>query len=474
MRITAKALTITKDKPFAEDVLGRKSAAEAMTSLLTNTAGEHFVIGLNAAWGQGKTTFLRMLQQHLGNNDINCLLVNAWKNDFSQQAMLTLLSDFNEAIEDWKSENNPTKTPESIKKFGKSAANILKASVPALMRIGSAGIISDDVTSQVVSALAEESAKEALQQHQQARESIEEFKSNLEQIALEMGKGVESGEQRPLVVLVDEIDRCRPDFAVNYLEAIKHFFNVPNVVFIIATDREQLGHSLRTLYGAGMDVDGYLRRFVDLEFNLPKPNRKAFGYALIKKFELGERLKSFASQEEGHAGERLKELFVFLAEETDMSLRDMEKAATLITLVLLSTPNNTLLFAPLVATLIVLKIKQPALYVSYVSGEMSAQQVVDKIWCENKINSVGESQLKRIALIEVNLAVFSPTSLYQELEVKQLYANKLKQIQEKSSGQQNNQLIKIDWACRLLNGDMFWDFYGRLDTILKRIDLFSE
>ena len=115
MRITAKPLKVTAEDPFAEDILNRKAAAETIVNLLNNTAGEHYVIGLNAVWGQGKTTFLRMLQQHLNNNDIKCLLVNAWRNDFSQQPMLTLLSDFNEAIESWRRARGLSTTPESIK-----------------------------------------------------------------------------------------------------------------------------------------------------------------------------------------------------------------------------------------------------------------------------------------------------------------------------------------------------------------------
>lgn len=474
MRITAKPLTVTAENPFAEDTLNRKPAAEAIVNLLKNTAGEHYVIGLNAVWGQGKTTFLRMLQQHLNNNDINCLLVNAWKNDFSQQPMLTLLSDFNEAINSWRQASGLSKTPESIIRFGKNASNVLKAVAPAVVRISTGGIVGDETIGKLVSSLAEESTKEALEQHQKARESIDVFKENLANIAKEMGKVGEGKKPRPLVVLVDEIDRCRPDFAVNYLECIKHFFNVPNVVFIVATDREQLGHSLRTLYGAGMDVDGYLRRFVNLEFNLPTPDRKRFGYALIRKFELEEKLSSFISQEEGDAGEQLKELFVFLAEATDMSLRDMEKAATLIALVLLSTQDEKLLFAPLVAMLITLKIKKPELYASYVNGEVTGEHVIEQIWDTNKIDSVEESPLSRIALLEASLIVFSPLSLNKKREIEQKYVEKYQSLQPKQGDSASNEFIKVGWTVKYFSEQFFAIPFGELGVILQRIDLFTE
>jgi hypothetical protein len=102
----------------------------------------------------------------------------------------------------------------------------------------------------------------------------------------------EDGSERlPLVIIVDELDRCRPPFAVQLLEKIKHLFNVPAIVFVIAVDKGQLGHSIKSMYGQGMDVGGYLRRFIDLDFSLPKPDTRSFCNAQFAKFGLTEIFK---------------------------------------------------------------------------------------------------------------------------------------------------------------------------------------
>jgi predicted KAP-like P-loop ATPase len=62
---------------------------------------------------------------------------------------------------------------------------------------------------------------------------------------------------------VDELDRCRPTYAIQTLELVKHLFNVPGLIFIFALDIEQLSHSVQTVYGQNMDAQGYLCRFFD-------------------------------------------------------------------------------------------------------------------------------------------------------------------------------------------------------------------
>lgn len=92
----------------------------------------------------------------------------------------------------------------------------------------------------------------------------------------------------PLAFFIDELDRCRPDFAVALLERIKHLFNVPRVVFVLAVDRAQLNQSAKALYGLEMDPDGYLRRFIDLAYSLPPPTTDRFVETLYRRFRMDE------------------------------------------------------------------------------------------------------------------------------------------------------------------------------------------
>jgi hypothetical protein len=85
------------------------------------------------------------------------------------------------------------------------------------------------------------------------------------------------GESPKAIIFVDELDRCRPDFAINYIETIKHVFDLHGLIFILAVDRGQLNCSARTLFGSELDVDEYMRKFVHRSFSLPEPDQKALG-----------------------------------------------------------------------------------------------------------------------------------------------------------------------------------------------------
>ena len=72
----------------------------------------------------------------------------------------------------------------------------------------------------------------------------------------------QAGVQLPLFVFVDELDRCRPDYAIELLEGIKHLFGVPGVYFVVATNTVQLGESVKAVYGSGFDGVRYLKEIL--------------------------------------------------------------------------------------------------------------------------------------------------------------------------------------------------------------------
>jgi hypothetical protein len=88
--------------------------------------------------------------------------------------------------------------------------------------------------------------------------------------------------QTPLFVFVDELDRCRPSYAIKLLEEIKHVFGVENVVYVVSTNIEQLQNSVRALYGAEFDGRRYLHRLFDREYSLPSANNRQFANVAIR------------------------------------------------------------------------------------------------------------------------------------------------------------------------------------------------
>jgi hypothetical protein len=130
---------------------------------------------------------------------------------------------------------------------------------------------------------------------------------------------------KPIIFLVDELDRCRPDYAVSLLEQIKHLFSVPKIVFVLAIDKEQLGHAIRGVYGSDrLNADEYLRRFIDLEYKIPRPDTREFVSYLYDYFGFNDKFlqqgrKTFSDfRDEEQA---FVDFASILFEKTNLSLR---------------------------------------------------------------------------------------------------------------------------------------------------------
>ena len=117
----------------------------------------------------------------------------------------------------------------------------------------------------------EQSEKAFLDAYLEQRDTKDELKKRLAETSV----GVVAETKRPMVFIIDELDRCRPTFAIELLERVKHIFDVPNLVFVFGVNRDELCKSLQSVYGA-IDSDVYLRRFFDMEFTLPEVDSGEF------------------------------------------------------------------------------------------------------------------------------------------------------------------------------------------------------
>ena len=73
-----------------------------------------------------------------------------------------------------------------------------------------------------------------------------------------------------LVIFIDELDRCKPSFAIEMLERIKHYFDDKRIIFVVSLNKEQLIHTISNYYGSEFDATRYLNRFFDVSINLPE------------------------------------------------------------------------------------------------------------------------------------------------------------------------------------------------------------
>jgi len=377
VRLRAPEFEVDENEPFRGDVLGRKDFADALTALV-RSADSSFVINLDADWGQGKSTFLRMWRQHLKVNGIPSLYFDAWESDFTRDPLLSLIGELTVAIQGFGLSAGTAQQFEKVKKVG---GTLLKRAVPAIVKIGTAGILDvSDLVEETVGDVAAGFAEDQIREYTELKKSMQAFRSELQEFAEKLSGHSDAG--GPLVLIVDELDRCRPDHAIRVLETIKHLFTVPGIFFVLATDSRQLANAVRHTYGLGISAEGYLRRFFDLTLELPEPDTRQFVALQFEKFGFDDffskRTSGVLRYDKQHALHALVALF----QATNCSLRDQEKCLTLLGFAIRSTDDNHYLHPLLLCALIVLKVKNPDLYRGYCAGEKGYAEVLS-YFCES-------------------------------------------------------------------------------------------
>jgi hypothetical protein len=325
-------------KPFEHCKLGRGTQAELLADVVAKYK-EGFVLAINNKWGHGKTTFVKMWRVYLGNPDprgirkgtFRTLYFNAWENDLDNSVFIALLSELKKELKPYQSGTQFNTVLEKAQPF-------LKSVIPGVAKALATHWVGKEAVDTLVEGTAEGLANaldKELDAYQEKKNSLKTFRDALEDYV----KGVSDEEEfeeeggdgigkNPVVFIIDELDRCRPDYAVTVLEHIKHLFSVPGIVFVLSIDKEQLGHAVRGVYGsAEMDANEYLRRFIDLEYSLPEPSYKQFVDYLIGYFQF-EEIGYEPAKEKEQISFNLEDFSEFaskLLEVSEATLRQQEK-----------------------------------------------------------------------------------------------------------------------------------------------------
>ncbi|MCZ7936334.1 KAP family P-loop NTPase fold protein [Agrobacterium salinitolerans] len=244
-----------------DDLLQRKRVGERISELLERVE-DPLVMAVDGPWGSGKSFFLkRWVGAHKVENSGSATTVyfDAFANDYLDDPLIALTGAIDERLPAEKSQ-------ESWKKAKKVAVTLIRP----VLRIGAAVVTAGatEVTGPILDAAiqaggkqAEEAAEAFWRREDGRRAAMIQFRSAL-------GELTKDG--TPLVIVVDELDRCRPDYALSVLEVIKHFFAVERVHFVLGVNLEALEQIVRARYGAGVDAADYLKRFVSLSLQLPQ------------------------------------------------------------------------------------------------------------------------------------------------------------------------------------------------------------
>ncbi|KAA8727810.1 KAP family P-loop NTPase fold protein [Ewingella americana] len=221
----------------------------------------NLVININAEWGAGKTHFTRRLAQTIQEKHPT-VYVDAWKQDFSDDPLLAIFSCISEQLG-----NQSDKFISLMKKTEKKVGILLKGVAPAVVQ----GIIKKTTGIDDISEIAKSLTENMIELHKEKSAVIEDIKKDLSEWVQFIKQKDAMKKDLPIFIFIDELDRCRPSYAIDLLEIVKHIFDVKGMVFFISTDTAQLQHSIKVVYGQGFDAQHYLGRFFDRRFILAAP-----------------------------------------------------------------------------------------------------------------------------------------------------------------------------------------------------------
>jgi hypothetical protein len=226
------------------------------------------VVGLSSKYGSGKSTFFRMWKDDLEKADspVTVVSLNAWESDYIGDPLFSIVAALVGRIQ--KSGQDPNAIVSAAKDLGWLATAVggqLVAKFTGVDMIA-AGDVAEKKKAERETLLTV--PMDAFSVYQQRESAMARLKAAL-------GKFIEESEAR-ILFLVDELDRCRPDFAIAYLETIKHIFDLPGATFVLAADRHHLENSARTAFGPNLDFDEYYRKFVHREVTLPPISKAAY------------------------------------------------------------------------------------------------------------------------------------------------------------------------------------------------------
>ena len=376
IRMQSQKIDVPEENPFENDLLNRKVPAEALTSLVDAIEGP-CVLAVDAGWGTGKTTFLDMWAQHLRDEKFSVLRFNAWETDFSDDPFVAFASELIESLEIDKID---------IAGLKKITKELITYSSVAAIRHVTAGYVDLEELKKISS---NPLFGERLNAHRKAKNLVQNFKTILQKTAqassekvLELSKEAQASseeawslpeeEKHPLIVMVDELDRCRPSYAVEFLEVTKHLFSVDHIVFVLAVNRSELAHSVKAIYGSKFDAKEYLGRFFDVDFRLPQPKRDAFINALI-----GTEHKLNLTQADFLLVATMLREFL---DDPELSLRQVEQAINRFNWVFASLHNDRDQFYLDATMVVILRTVNPELYGRFIRGDASDLDVAEGIF----------------------------------------------------------------------------------------------
>lgn len=276
------------------DSIGRGEFVRQFVKML-NAIEDNCTIALEGNWGSGKTFFVKQVKMVLDAHNPNYQPVNGFLTEERRKVIKEKCSEFNAEdgstelkpqlcvyYDAWQNDNDEdpilSLVYSIVKEIGSEFSFNKKSTLDICGEL--IKLVCDKDISKLIKVLKGKNALDRIRKTKDEADKVSEF---LQSLLPEVGER--------LIVFVDELDRCKPSYAVKLLERIKHYFLDEEITFVFSVNINELQHTIKKHYGSDFDATRYLDRFFDLRATLPKFDLEKY-YANIG-FELNEKMFNY-------------------------------------------------------------------------------------------------------------------------------------------------------------------------------------
>lgn len=235
----------------AIDFLNRDYEVDQIIGIinLISKSGKGCTFSINGEWGIGKSFFLDLLEEKLS-PEYTVIRYNCWKNDYYKEPLEAILMVVAENINRLINRNH-----ENIgRQMPKNLLNFIKY-VSSAFAENKTGIKIEDAKNTIF--------KDTI--------TYDDSMSPISNILKAISECIdELTKEYKIIIMVDELDRCIPEYAIKVLERLHHIFENKNIIVVLAVDKDQLERTVKNIFGENIKVDNYLKKFISFQTELTK------------------------------------------------------------------------------------------------------------------------------------------------------------------------------------------------------------
>ena len=273
-----------------EDIFERSKLAQEMCGAIMNmSAKEYFPVVIDGPWGSGKTVHAARMMKCFADKHsetVKCIYWNAADTDYASEPLSMFISALYSNITEDKLKH---KGQQIIKACGELLVSRGGSVAQKMVISYLSGILGVDISS-VCNVITELINKSSAKNETELRLEGSLNDCKMEKTPLENAKYLieqVKDDKKELIIIIDELDRCRPDYALKTLEIIKHLFAIESCKFVLVMNKELLAASVKHLYGFDDENAGaYLNKYIKMVFRLPAKIKRSDMNDCVKEYYL--------------------------------------------------------------------------------------------------------------------------------------------------------------------------------------------